>query len=710
MLHTMLFPMFVYALLLFVPGFLILLCARLPRIWALCCAPIITTGAVAILGELYAACGIAATPLSVYLPATGIPLLLLAAIQLLHRNSPSPLQQAPTTEDQPKAIGFPTIAWWIPIVFVGVGILICNNLFISELSSIDVVLQAFDNQHHLNCIQAFVDGQCISSLKVSFFLSEADAAIMPFGIASFYPAVWYGQCALFMQVLNVSAPVAINVSLATTLGIAYPLAVCAFAASIFRERRMAVVFCALACVAFVTFPWCLLLFGPLYPNLVGFVLMPATMALCMYAFQLGLSIRERITIWAIAILALVGQALLQPNTLFSMFLILVPFVAQQTYRLAQSRGLGALKSCAAAGVFLLACLAFWTACFKSPVFASVIREYWNRFAYPWQEVINILTQVYTLFYFYEITAQVMMGILVIIGCVRAFYDGKVRWLLVSYVFICFINFINATTYNDTLKRFVAGFWYTDAMRMAAIAITVAIPLAAFGLDWIYEQACHVLDGYNARLERNTHPSLVVAVMCVCFLVINFMPGFNWPGAHSELSNHIDEYRLEGHEYDSNSVKTTFGDYRQKFRDLYAFTLPIDAHEIKFLQDVKDVVGSDLVINDPYDGSALAYGIKGIRTYYRKANGYGGVSETPQSITIRTDLANITTNTEVRKAVDDIGAQYVMVLDSLYSDISFLIIRSKVTDGAFDGISSITPDTPGFTEVLSNGACHLYRID
>lgn len=159
-----------------------------------------------------------------------------------------------------------------------------------------------------------------------------------------------------------------------------------------------------------------------------------------------------------------------------------------------------------------------------------------------------------------------------------------------------------------------------------------------------------------------------------------------------------------------SVKTTFGDYRQKLRNSYDYNGPVDVHERVFLDEVKTIVGSDLVINNPYDGSALAYGVSGIRVYYRKAHGYGYDDETAQSLAIRTNLVNISTNEAVRAAVDDTGSRYVLILDATYSKGSFLRIRSNVGDGAYLGISQITPDTPGFTEVLASGACHLFSID
>ena len=696
----------IYALSLFVPGFLCLRSTGFPKVWSLCCAPIVSTALVGILGEVYASIGVPATPTTIYAPAVCLPLIALIALRQRSRLSSADTEK--TVLD--GSLSTISANWWVILLFVVVGTMVCNDLFVSELTSIDAVMQRYDVQHHLNGIQAFADARRISSRGVTFFLADADKAVMPFGSPSFYPAVWYGQCALLMQATGISAPIAINVSLTVTLALAYPLGMCAFASVVFGCSRRVVAFAALTCSAFAMFPWCLLIFGPLYPNLVGFCLIPASMTLCMMSLQPGLTTTRRVLAWVVAVAALLGQALLHPNTLISMFVILVPFVAWTIRSQAVERGFGNGKALLAVCVFLLACLVFWVTCYKLPVFATVIDEYWPDYAYPWQEVVNILSQTYTLFFFYEISAQVILGALVVVGFVRAAYDRNVRWLAVSYSLACLICFVCASFANATLKRFIAGFWYTDAMRVAATAIIAAAPLAAYGLDWVFEQVCHVLQSYNERLGRPTHRRLAALVLGLCFIVLNYMPGFNWPGAHAESTNHIGEYRMDGHEYDSNSVKTTFGDYRQLLRDEYAFNAPLDIHERAFLEEVRAIVGDDLVINNPWDGSTLAYGVCGIRTYFRKPNGFGSSMETEQSLAIRTGLCDIAENEAVQQAVHDIGARYVLVMDSTYSTSSYLNLRGDLDEGAYLGISQITPDTPGFTEILAEGSCRLYRID
>jgi hypothetical protein len=595
-------------------------------------------------------------------------------------------------------------------LYLLVGVLVCYDLFVSELPSADALVQQYDVQHHLNAIRAFADGQRISSRGVSFFLSEADAAIRPYGRPSLYPSAWYAQCALLVSALDISVPVAINASLAATMGVALPLGMCVLMYLCFERMRPAVIFGSVTCLAFVVFPWCMLVFGPLYPNLVAFALMPASIALCLRAFRSGPHLAQWVRGWLLAVVALFGQAFLHPNTLFSMFVILVPYAVGGIYRLCLERGMRRRRSVLAAAGFALVCLGFWYACYRSPVFRSAVGELWPYYAYNFQAIVNILTQIYTLFFFGEFSAQVLLATFVIIGFVRCVYEPKTRWLAIAYLLACLIVFINATTSIDPLKRFVAGFWYTDAVRVSTNAVVVAALLAAAGLGWTFSEACRLLMLHNHRLGRRTHPWIAVVVIGSVFFAVNFMPSFNWPGAHSDLTNHIMEYRILGREYQTNTFRSTFGDFRSSIRGTYSTHRPLDVHELSFLRQVRDEVGDELVVNDPTDGSTLAYGAYGIRTYYRNARGADGESETEESRTIRTSLADVSKSGEVREALEAVGARYVLQLDGTYSSASFLDLRRDLDPEAFAGISSITPDTPGFTKVLSSGTCHLYRID
>ena len=122
------------------------------------------------------------------------------------------------------------------------------------------------------------------------------------------------------------------------------------------------------------------------------------------------------------------------------------------------------------------------------------------------------------------------------------------------------------------------------------------------------------------------------------------------------------------------------------------------------------LASELVINNPMDGSFLTYGTNGIRLYYRNFVGFGGANETSESRIIRERLNEYATNPEVRAAVEAIDARYVLQLRDGGYDAGFINLRGDYNETQFIGITSITEDTPGFTCVYDIGILKLYEID
>ena len=132
---------------------------------------------------------------------------------------------------------------------------------------------------------------------------------------------------------------------------------------------------------------------------------------------------------------------------------------------------------------------------------------------------------------------------------------------------------------------------------------------------------------------------------------------------------------------------------------------LDREEVAFIQKVAATIGPDqAVINLPYDGSLIAYGLTGLKAYYLERYGYNSAHETPESVLIRTDLSEISTSADVLEAVQSTGCRYVLLLKR-DKDIVY-----NFDESLWQGISGIDDTTPGFTPVLSEGDMRLYRID
>ena len=191
-----------------------------------------------------------------------------------------------------------------------------------------------------------------------------------------------------------------------------------------------------------------------------------------------------------------------------------------------------------------------------------------------------------------------------------------------------------------------------------------------------------------------------------------MPAFDWPGVHMKVSDEEWTYMKSINADDQiRSVRTTFGDFRSIIKQEYLKQIPLDTPEQSFLDKVvKTIPEGELVLNNPMDGSFLAYGSDGLRVYYRdftKFHNEGLDSE--ESKIIRKHLCEISRNDEVQRAVESTGAHYVLVMSEQFSAESFIALRNDYQNDEFSGISSITPDTPGFELVLQDGELALYKI-
>lgn len=683
----------VIALILLVPGYFVLRAFGMPRAWALCCAPVTSMALLSVWGQILALTHVTATPALVLVPLTA-----------------GPAIACGLARGRVRELSVPKMTPWMPALFTAFGLVLCYLFYVSRMPEPSAIYQAYDVTQHLNLIQAMADSGRLSSLGVSPYLSAADVAIDPAPNAIFYPASWHALCALMVQATGASTPLVINASMAAFIALVYPLAMCAFLGAAFDGARMTVAFGAVVTLSFVMFPWALVIFGPVYPNVAGFCALPVALALFVRLVSANVTRMDRIKLAVIVVIAAGGLALLHPNTIFTCAVILVPHCVGRIWDESRNHGLDKAISIALCIAFTLVCCAAWYVAYRLPFFQATVSHIWPPYARPFQQLVNILSQTYTMMFWAEVAVQWFLAPLVIIGFVRALHMPGRRWLAGSYALVAFICLYSATQ-KDVLKQIIAGFWYTDPMRLASICSIAAVPLAALGLEWVFLLVRDLTTRYNVRLKRPTSSHKVAVTLVACFLFLNFMPGLNLPGQHylmtpAELAANKNK---EPRDY-TKTFHTTFGDYREAAASTYTFDTALDARERAFLNHAKHLVGDELVLNNPMDGSFLGYGYNDTRMYYRNFVGVGDANETEASELIRTSLNSYATNDAVRAAVESTGARYVVVLDTTGAEGSMINLRGDYDATKFAGISSITPETPGFTLVFQQGNLCLYRID
>jgi hypothetical protein len=169
------------------------------------------------------------------------------------------------------------------------------------------------------------------------------------------------------------------------VAVAYPLGWAALLTLAFGGEKDKVRAGALVCMAFSSFPWQLIMFGPVYPNLIGFCILPSAMALFMLGFG-GLGRRTFVTSAIVLLPCLLGLALLHPNTIFTALVLLMFWCARRVRdaiarRLEGHTGrLGTMLPWLGWLAFMLLCLAFWVFCYRLPAFHEIVTHNWKTYA------------------------------------------------------------------------------------------------------------------------------------------------------------------------------------------------------------------------------------------------------------------------------------------------------------------------------------------
>lgn len=432
----------------------------------------------------------------------------------------------------------------------------------------------------------------------------------------------------------------------------------------------------------------IIFFGPLYPNMSAFCLIPATAATFLLVFQPGCSRQQRIGLVVVFFSALLSLALAQPNAVFTLAVLLAPFCIWQASRIPLSMKCKE-KSCVVMrilfGAIALAIIyTIWMACYNAPFLASVVQHTWL----PYADRLEAFEDALVVGFMAE-GSQIVLAGLIIIGAAWTLWHRRYLWLSFSYAFACLIFVVNG--YSDgPLKHIFGGFWYTDPWRCGAMASLVGIFLAAVGL---YACWCGIIMLVE-KARKGSVPLPVSTAIAACLALFAVLgstfPGIPAPGSQTGA---IAFRSVLSGLHTGASVASVYDDAEQAF-----------------VQQVKHMVPSEaLIINVPDDGSAFAFAADDLRTYFRHTRDYDVPRETMESRTIRDNLCEIAAREDVRKAVSAIDGQYVLQLDQ---GEPYVVSPHLFTYGEGEqwrGIDSIRDDTPGFEVVLAEGDMRLYKI-
>ena len=565
-------------------------------------------------------------------------------------------------------------------------------LFVRGVGLPDNFLQVYDNSFHLSVIQSMKHASSYSILSVGSYLEVGSEAFNPNASAGFYPAAWHIVAALVARTFNISVMAAINLTNFVFVAFVFPLGIQSFIAVITKDGVRKGICAAVVVLASTAFPWSLLYWGPVYPNFAAYCATPAVAAVFIWFMQ---SFEEphsvcaaHCSVLAALFFGVAALVALQPNAVFTLGILLVPSIVACVGGLFE-RQLLRMQSIstkfayyASRGLVLLAVAFIWFLMTKASFMQGVINFHWPSFTYIFDAVWRAFS-----FSFNEDTPCIFLACLVVLGSLCALGNRSFRGYFFVYLFSAALFVIDATQ-DGFIRHFLTGFWYTDQYRVAAMVALFSIPLSTLGLDFILSK---VQDAFSTSNGIDRSSNYLPQVLCVVLIAC----GLFWPESVNPTASNYSPVGF---------AKSVFS-YMYSINDI---DNNLTSDELTFLGEVKQIAGDELIINNPFDGSAYGYATSDLNLMYRKFSSFGK-GETTTSMQIRHGLDRISRDSAIARDVKQTGAKYLLVLD--YSESG----REGVDMPGYHksdwaGIDSIDDSTPGFSLVLSEKDMRLYSVE
>lgn len=342
--------------------------------------------------------------------------------------------------------------------------------------------------------------------------------------------------------------------------------------------------------------------------------------------------------------------------------------------------------------FLVFCAFVWKTVHGLSAFQGVVEYYYGAKLTLPEAVRGILLMEFRWF-----SPNIPLAVLTIVGLIAALRTRGCRWLVATYLFAAVQLVVCGSQDPSYLKSLLCGFWYNHDFRLMASFAICAMPLTGLGLASVVgsleaviakkKGASSCRQGFFARVFDVSGAAVAVIAIAMTFACFPF-----------------------GYSPSEGVVTRSLGESMAKLVSIYDwdgdYTI-YHSEEREFVQKAVEALPDDaLVMNLPYDGSAYAYGLDGLNTYF-KTNAAASEKGSAEYI-VETRLCDIAWDPEVRAAAKELGITHVIQLDHGFGKGSSTLEREYSKDD-WMGVSSIDGGTEGFREILASGDMRLDEI-
>lgn len=635
----------------FAPGYLLARCIGLKKDTSLCISPLISLGSIyALAFVLRLACA------KVNWAGLVLPILAVGLIVFAIARHKRVLISGDLLTERLK----------ICLLACFVTSLVAFCFYVLPLDTASSFYQENDNIAHLSTVRQFLD--------LGYFAGNSILG---------YPNLWRTFTALGASFGQQNVCVAVNAANLVTMCFIFPAG---FGLLIDRVVEMPSIKRWTACLvpAFAVFPWGLCIFGPLYPNIIGFSLLPSVMLVFINVFNAD-SMRSFILRCLAFLASVLVLVFAHPSSIFTGVVFLAPYVVWRIGGILKAKGYGLPKTFVFQFLFTCFVLAFWLVMYKSPFLAGVVSFDWPPYQSHLQAVINVLMLSLTK----TSAPQWILASFVLLGFGISLAIPSYRWLAVSHLLFSFVYVVD-TSISGSLQHLFAGFWYCDSFRVASNLMFTGVFLAGLGCSFVYSWLKTVLGIFGKEMGLLTahFDKRAGVILTSIALVLIFIPNFEVPK--------------------NCFINTGFGQVRDMMishNSLQPKSNGLDLGEIDFINKARSITGNAKVLNYPYDGSAYAYAVSDLNVVNRGWYKHG------QEDIVRFCAGYLSSDGESQlESIKACGISYILLLDNTFNfDSGGYYFGGGYNQVDWAGMESIDDSDPNLEIVLADGPMRLYRI-
>jgi multidrug transporter EmrE-like cation transporter len=604
------------ALYLLVPGLLLALVVRVPLVVAVGSSPVLTFGLVAVLSRVASAVGLDWAPVT-FLAGTVVTAVLLLVLRLLVR-SPRAARLAwssfPDRAERPAPAGG-AAAPWVVLGTTAIGAAVGTFAAVWGMGGLHGINQGFDAIFHVNAVTLISESGSADPASVG--------AVNHFEYgSSYYPDAFHALAALVAD--SGADPVP-----ATNALVALVPAVLAagLAALLWRSglpRHAAVV--PLVAVSIAAFPFDLMWRGPIWPFALGVALIPSFLALLTSAFE-----DRRRGLAALVSLAAAGLLLVHPSAALGAGVFALAFFGQRWV---------ADRTAFRRDVLPLLVVALVAVVLALPAVVTAVANSGYGVTYDWQAVQTAGTAVGDLLLFnYDapLPQLWLFGLLVagVVGLRRLRAVGW--WVAVGAFFVVLL--VMAASYEGPLVALLTGPWWNDRFRFEGLSMLGIAVVCTHGVvvlaDAVLAGVRRLSRAREARPpagDRSLRGWLAVGAVVAVFALLS---------------------------------QGLYADYnRSRMAQQYAMGTggSVTPPELAAFDALAGMVEpGETVMNDPSDGSARMWALKGIRPMFGQAvlSPIRAPLEDDQQVVLDR-FRCLDSNQAVRDVVDEYDVRHVII--------------------------------------------------